>query len=165
MWGSLRGHGVEWECKTCGKHSSTLLNGVGVCCSPELQEQERRQAQHEQEKRDLLWALRSRPLTDEEMGRVAAHDYSLLVIYGVSYNETEVRRQFGDMLVNQFRLRAIAAEGERLHRSEVSEHVQGPEATIPGWKTAIFKDADGRPYWRSDGRPLTDPQPETENKA
>lgn len=31
--------------------------------------------------------------------------------------------------------------------------------TIPGWKTAIFYDATGKPYWRSDGKPLSDPQP------
>lgn len=31
--------------------------------------------------------------------------------------------------------------------------------TIPGWKTAIFYDETGTPYWRSDGRPLSDPQP------
>lgn len=33
---------------------------------------------------------------------------------------------------------------------------------IPGWRVAIFRDATGTPYWRSDGRPLTEPQPETE---
>lgn len=32
--------------------------------------------------------------------------------------------------------------------------------TIPGWTTAIFYDAQGRPYWRSDGESLAAPHPE-----
>lgn len=51
---------------------------------------------------------------------------------------------------------------------EVSAPPFDPTGTIPGWKIAIFKDANGKPYWRSDGKPLTDPQPEDlslKNKA
>ena len=40
-----------------------------------------------------------------------------------------------------------------------------PTGTIPGWKTAIFYDVQGRPYWRSDGLSLSAPQPETSGEA
>jgi hypothetical protein len=46
-----------------------------------------------------------------------------------------------------------------------------PTGTIGGWKTAIFYDGQGRPYWRSDGLPLDAPNfedltiPEEEKQA
>ena len=51
-------------------------------------------------------------------------------------------------------------QGIEMWLEEVIAPPFDPTGLIPGWKVAIFKDASGTPYWRSDGRPLTDPQPE-----
>src|SRR5258708_32089315 len=53
-WASSQytGYGIEWACKTCGKYSNHIMNGVGVCCSPELQESRRMLAESEKYKED-----------------------------------------------------------------------------------------------------------------
>lgn len=71
-------------------------------------------AAHHTRKTELAWALRTRVLTEEEMGIVASYDYHLITNSGQSYNETEVRRQFNDMLLQQFRLRAAAAHAQKI---------------------------------------------------
>lgn len=32
-----------------------------------------------------------------------------------------------------------------------------PSTTIPGWASVEFSTADGKPYWRNDGKPLGSP--------
>ncbi len=74
-------------------------------------------AEREARKEKLYWALRTRPLTDEEMGQVAEFDYHLTVrmiaisetsASSESYKENEKRREFNDALLQQFRIRAAS---------------------------------------------------------
>jgi hypothetical protein len=94
-----------WKCRICGKPANQLLDKVGPCCSLELQAQNKSAASYEKSRTDLLWALQSRVLTDEEMQRVAQWDYYLLVRQMQPYSEADLRRQFGEMLLLQFKLR------------------------------------------------------------
>ena len=96
-------------CKTCGEYAFQTLDGIGACCSQELRDQNTRLAEYEKHKRDLVFALQSRVLTDQEMGEVASYDYSLLTTCMIPYSETEVRRQFSDLLLTQFKIRAAAS--------------------------------------------------------
>ena len=93
------------------------VDGKWILNEEATKDQQKRVAEHEKHRRDLCFALRSRPLTDEEMGEVANYDYHLLVQMGVSYNETEIRRQFSDMLLQQFKLKAAAAQGSNGSKS------------------------------------------------
>ncbi len=65
-------------------------------------------AQYEQHRRDLVWALRSRVLTDGEMKEVEQAGSQLLTQQMVSYRQEEVDRQFNDLILQQFRLRIAA---------------------------------------------------------
>lgn len=64
---------------------------------------------------ELIWALRTRVLTQEEMEEVVRHKEDLYIRTGVSYNREEIRRRFNDDLFQQFRLRTIA--GQALDKS------------------------------------------------
>jgi hypothetical protein len=67
-------------------------------------------ADMERHRQELWWALRSRPLTDAEMADVAQMGVSLTVGAGVSYREEEKMRELSDALLQQFRLKAVAAQ-------------------------------------------------------
>jgi hypothetical protein len=58
--------------------------------------------------RELYFALRSRVLTESEMARVAEEDYYLIVENNEVFNAKEKRLEFGDALLQQFKMRAIA---------------------------------------------------------
>jgi hypothetical protein len=64
---------------------------------------------YEKRKTDLYWALRTRVLTDEEMGEVAKHDYCLLIRSGEVYTPSEKIKEFGDALLQQFKIRHITS--------------------------------------------------------
>lgn len=109
----FHGFGCQWKCATCGKYSNHLRNNIGLCCSPELQEQARYLAEAQKRKSDLAWALQTRILTDEEMLEVMGHNYYLLVRENTPYRETEIREQFSNLLSAQFRLKTILAQVKR----------------------------------------------------
>jgi hypothetical protein len=67
------------------------------------------QADHEKARRDLVWAARSRPLTDDEMAQLERSGYSIMVQPGRSFREEEVMREFNDLLLQQYRIRQAAA--------------------------------------------------------
>lgn len=108
-WGSFKGYGVEWKCKKCGKYTNLLSHdGLGPCCDEELKHQVLREKAREVKRRDLIFALQSRVLTDAEMEQVQSWDYHLLVRDGVPFFEHDVRRQFSDLLLAQFKIRQAA---------------------------------------------------------
>lgn len=68
------------------------------------------------EKEELLWALRTRILSDEEMGRVAAERQQLfqrftdfsqdgMTAMSPSYSEADLEKRLNEALLQQFRLR------------------------------------------------------------
>lgn len=61
----------------------------------------------EQEREDLIWALRTRVLTPAELQRVRDWGWSILIRPMQGYYETEVQKQFNDLLLQQERLRAL----------------------------------------------------------
>lgn len=73
------------------------------------EEAERRQHEHNQHRKDLYWALRSRILTDEEMDEVAQYGDSLCIEPMVSYYPAEKKQELNDALLQQFRMRQKAA--------------------------------------------------------
>jgi hypothetical protein len=66
----------------------------------------------EVERSELLWALQSRVLTDEEMEKVGKMRMRLVIPYNTSYREEDKRRELNEALLQQFRLRAAARVGE-----------------------------------------------------
>jgi hypothetical protein len=62
----------------------------------------------QQDKKDLYWALRTRPLTDAEMVEVEQEGIMLITPTGVPYNEAEKERELNDALLQQYKIRAIA---------------------------------------------------------
>lgn len=108
---TFKGHGTEWECKKCHKHSNLInQDGLGPCCDEELAKQVLREKQRETRRRELIFALQSRVLTDAEMETVQSWDYHILVRDCEPYFEHEKRRQFADLLFAQFRIRQAAKE-------------------------------------------------------
>lgn len=70
------------------------------------------EAQQERDKRHrLMWAMRSRVLTDEEMALVERYGTRLNIDMGVNYKEEEKRKELNDLLFQQFRLRAASKKG------------------------------------------------------
>lgn len=62
-----------------------------------------------QARRDaLVWAMRSRPVTDREMAEFEQQGYSILTRSGQFYSEDQVMREYNDILLQQYRLRAVA---------------------------------------------------------
>ena len=70
-----------------------------------IDESERKQA-------DLLWALRTRVLTDAEMEEVRNHGWSLLLFNGMTYREHEVMAEFNQLLLNQFMMKVAEVTGK-----------------------------------------------------
>lgn len=68
----------------------------------------------EERKRELIFALRSRVLTDEEMAEVASYDISLVITPNVSYMREEKDKYFNDLLLQQFKLRAALISAREL---------------------------------------------------
>lgn len=64
--------------------------------------------QHEQRRRDLYWALRTRILTPEEMEEVRQRDYLLAVQLGVPFYEKDKREEFNNALLMQYKMREIS---------------------------------------------------------
>jgi hypothetical protein len=60
-------------------------------------------------RRDLRFALVSRVLTDAEMAEVASEGLSLFVEPCVSYFEIDKIKEMNECLLQQFKLRAVAA--------------------------------------------------------
>jgi hypothetical protein len=85
----------QYECSPEGKWVENVVLSTAL-------------AKVEEHKAQLAWALRSRVLTDEEMGEVATQGSWLLIPDGVSFYQADVDRQFNEALLQQFRLRAIA---------------------------------------------------------
>ena len=63
-------------------------------------------------RRALYWALRTRVLTTEEMAAVEAMDYYITVEPCVAYYEADKRREFGDALLNQFKMRTLKEQNK-----------------------------------------------------
>lgn len=61
---------------------------------------------------ELRWAIRTRPLTTEEMREVRDLDYMLVVRMGESYNKTDKQKQFSDLLLTQFKIQLLQREHE-----------------------------------------------------
>lgn len=59
-------------------------------------------------RRALVWALRSRVLTDDEIAEVKRLGADLLVVVGSPYFQADIERRFDDLLLQQFRLRMAA---------------------------------------------------------
>lgn len=89
------------ECPKCRKDTPVVRDGQ--CPNCDYRDRERA-------KRELLFALQSRVLSDEEMKQVEAYDWYILVINGCSYEQMEVRALFSTMLLNQFRMRLAVKE-------------------------------------------------------
>jgi len=71
-------------------------------------------AAHENRRRALYWALRSRVLSEEEMAEVGRWGNSLNREPMVPYCAAEKTRELNDALLTQFRMRTAAErEGER----------------------------------------------------
>lgn len=95
------------KCRKCGNPSDELWNGIGACCSPEIQEHRKWLAAYEKRKAELFYALRTRLLTPEESQEVMELDYYILVREGVCFNEESLRRIFNEALLQQFKMREI----------------------------------------------------------
>jgi hypothetical protein len=70
----------------------------------------KRLAESELHRRELWWALRSRPLTDDEMAEVKQMGIYLTVGDGQPFKEEEKMRELNDAMLQQYRLRDIAAK-------------------------------------------------------
>jgi hypothetical protein len=66
------------------------------------------EAEDQKRRDDLLWALKTRVLTDKEMEEVRQYGDTLLVHNGQPYREEEVSRELNDLLFQQFRLRTAS---------------------------------------------------------
>jgi len=63
----------------------------------------------EKERRWLLWAMKTRPLTQDEWARVQSEDYMLCIEFNPhgmsrSYNEQDKKREFNDLIYQQLRI-------------------------------------------------------------
>lgn len=66
-------------------------------------------AKMEKDRADLYWALRTRPISDEDMERVRKLGLALVTQSGVSYREEDKQHELNDALLQQYRIREIAA--------------------------------------------------------
>jgi hypothetical protein len=64
-------------------------------------------ASHEKARTDLLWAARTRILSEEEMTILRELGSNVFVSPGVPFHQEGVDRQFNDLLLQQFRMREI----------------------------------------------------------
>lgn len=71
---------------------------------------ERMAREYEAHRANLYWALRSRVLTDEEMSEVERYGSSLNIQPMVSYSAHEKELELNNALLQQFRMRDIAAK-------------------------------------------------------
>jgi hypothetical protein len=94
----------------------------------ESERQTQYQAQYEEKvlredarKQELLWAMRTRVLTDAEMGEVGQYAEMLFVYMGsvgmgafstTSYNQKDLEQRLNAMLLQQCRLRALLQKEE-----------------------------------------------------
>jgi hypothetical protein len=79
----------------------------------QLSETQRERLRHrEQSRRDLYFALRSRVLTEEEMGRVAALGVHLVLDPFEVHTDLDKQKELNAALLQQFQLRAIAAKAK-----------------------------------------------------
>ena len=69
-------------------------------------------AQWYKRRRDLRFALVSRVLTDEEMSEVASGGLSFFIEPNVSYFEIDKIKEMNECLLQQFKLRAVAASAK-----------------------------------------------------
>lgn len=63
-------------------------------------------------KKKLYWALRTRVLTDKEMAEVESFDYWLLVDGWRPYDEAVKIAEFNQALLQQYKIRDIAAKAQ-----------------------------------------------------
>jgi hypothetical protein len=98
-------------CKNCKRVANEFWDGLCANCNPALAERQKLRKVEEQYKRDLYWALRTRVLTLEEMKEVEIYDYTLLTFEGQSYYEKDIKTEFNETLLRQFKMR-LAAERE-----------------------------------------------------
>lgn len=110
-----------FNCGKCGKSCFETLNGIGPCCDVQLADNIIRRMEDErarEEKRfNLLWALRTRIITDEEMKLVEQMGFFLVVSPRETFNINDAERFLNDCLLLQFRMRI---ERERMEKSLVS---------------------------------------------
>ncbi len=63
------------------------------------------QVKYEIRKADLIWALRTRVLSPEEMEEVRSHGPYLVVQRGETFRQAEIEQRFNDLMLLQFRMR------------------------------------------------------------
>ena len=85
-----------------------MLHFSGDCSQEDKAASIRKYEEDQASRRALYFALRSRVLTDEEMARVIAFDYHLVIEHDVTYREQEKRDEFSAALLQQFKLRLSA---------------------------------------------------------
>jgi hypothetical protein len=105
---------VEFDCPD-GQNVGSMSDGSvqykeektapGRCKWVVDEEAMKRAAELELHRRELWWALRSRPLTDDEMAEVKQIGIYLTVGDGESFKEEEKMRELNDALLQQYRLR------------------------------------------------------------
>lgn len=61
---------------------------------------------------ELLWAIKVRILTPEEMREVRAIGHQLIVRNGVPYFEADIKAEFNALLIGQFNMRLLQEEHE-----------------------------------------------------
>lgn len=71
-------------------------------------DQWRWQVSEAKKKSELYWALRTRVLTDAEMAEVEQYDYNLLTRTMEPYMPSEVKAEFNQALLIQYKIRDIA---------------------------------------------------------
>lgn len=107
------GPGPEYRWKTVLRCPSGKIEDVPYTDKEkaEMREADDREERH---RRELIWALRTRILTNKEMAEVMQRGEQLLVTPWTQFNkrevEWEVEREFNDLLLQQFRMRAITGE-------------------------------------------------------
>lgn len=60
-----------------------------------------------QRQRELIWALRTRILTSEEMDEVKDFGPYILVENQSSYRQEDIERRFNDLMLLQFKMRLV----------------------------------------------------------
>ena len=105
------------RCPSCGAPypQTWKTDGVKITCGkcdPELianrESAKKEEMDREINRKRLIWAMRTRLLTVDEVREVCEWDYFLMAeppFGGVT--QTEMMRQFNDLLFQQFRFRAI----------------------------------------------------------
>lgn len=78
------------------------------------------QVSEAEKKSKLYWALRTRVLTDKEMAEVEQYDYHLLTRTMEQYMPAEVKAEFNQALLIQYKIRDIAHRAQRCAHSGTS---------------------------------------------